>query len=266
MKKAVISLSFDDGRKDNKDVFESILFPMNIPVTLNITTGYVDGSCPEKMKPSDKDALTIEDIQQFSKNPLVELALHGDQHLNTKEDMLICRRKISEWTNQSRAGKRYGIASPGSGLSVQGFIESDDTFFRDEILYLRHSLRIKTKPYIRILARKIGRIVHIPFLFKIAYKDTIMESCPDRVIYAVPVLKDTTVSQLKCLIRQCIKQKGALTLMFHSIVDDVSTEDNWSWKNNKFRELCRFIIEKSNNDVLEVLNTNDLFQLLKQEK
>ena len=36
MEKAIVTLSFDDGRKDTYDVFSKILKPMNIPATVKI--------------------------------------------------------------------------------------------------------------------------------------------------------------------------------------------------------------------------------------
>lgn len=44
MKKAIVTLSFDDGRIDNYRVAKEILLPNNIPATINIATGYIDGS------------------------------------------------------------------------------------------------------------------------------------------------------------------------------------------------------------------------------
>lgn len=44
MKKAIVTLSFDDGRIDNYRVAKEILLPNNIPATINIATAYIDGS------------------------------------------------------------------------------------------------------------------------------------------------------------------------------------------------------------------------------
>lgn len=43
-KEAIVTFSFDDGRIDNYKVVKEILLPNNIPATINIATGYIDGS------------------------------------------------------------------------------------------------------------------------------------------------------------------------------------------------------------------------------
>ena len=44
MKKAIVSISFDDGRSDNYWIAKKILLPNKFPATLNIATAYIDGS------------------------------------------------------------------------------------------------------------------------------------------------------------------------------------------------------------------------------
>ena len=44
MKKAIVTLSFDDGRIDNYQVVKEILLRNNVPATINVATGYIDGS------------------------------------------------------------------------------------------------------------------------------------------------------------------------------------------------------------------------------
>lgn len=258
-KRALISLSFDDGRADNYDIIKKITVPMNLPVTLNITTGYVDGSCPKSKVPSDKSAMTKENVIELFNEPTVEIALHGDQHLNSEEDISIGRNKLIEWFNLS-ADAKFGFASPGSGFDIAEFKNTKDDFFSKYILYMRTSLRISTKKNLRVICRKIARVFHIPYLYSIAYADTVMDNCNDRVIYSVPILKDITVRQVKAIVNRCIKQGGALTLMFHSVVEDMTKEDNWSWEKRKFEALCQYIVQKQNEGLLDVCTTKELYK------
>lgn len=261
MEKASLSLSFDDGRADNIEVFEKILFPRNIPVTLNVTTGYIDGSCPKDKMPTDKLPMTVDKIKTYAENPLVELALHGDQHLNTETDIELGRKKMIQWLGLP-SDEKFGFASPESKLSVKKFVSATNKLFSDEIAYMRHSLRVMTYKNIRVFARKLGRIIHIPKLYEIAYVDTLMTNCENRVIYAVPVLKDTTPAQLKCIINKSIKKKAALTLMFHSIVKDTSMEDNWSWSIDNLNILCDYIVRKVDQGVIICMTTREQFEEL----
>lgn len=261
MKNAIVSLSFDDGRYDNLVVFQHILTPMSIPITINITTGYVDGTCPTNLFPTSKRAVAVQDVIQLGKNPLVEIALHGDRHLNTEEDIAIGREKLINWL-ESPMNTVYGFASPGCGMKIECFTKSDSPLFAQQILYMRTGLRIKSISWIRILCRKIARVFHVPFLFRIAYEDTLMIDCKDRVIYSVPVMKDTTYGQVKALIDLAIKRRCALTLMFHSVVENTEKEDNWSWERRRFLKLCEYIDIKRQEGLLEVMTTQELAQEL----
>lgn len=240
MKNAVISLSFDDGRGDNFRVIETILAPRGIPATLNITTGYVDGTCPVKLRPSGKSPLTVENVKKLANSPHVELALHGDCHQNSINDIATGREKMIKWLEKEDSFV-FGFASPGSGMRHESFVNSHEKLFQKQISYMRTGLRIQKHELIRNLCRKAGRILHIPLLYQIAYADTLMTECPDRVIYSVPIMKDTTVAQVKAIIDLAVRRNCALTLMFHSIVKNTKNEDNWSWAERKFISVCDYL-------------------------
>lgn len=262
MNKAVISFSFDDGRGDNLDAFRNILLPMGIPVTLNVTTGYVDGSCPKSCWPSEKNALSIDDVIMLANDPLVEIALHGDQHKNTESDIAAGRTKLIQWL-EFPEDQSFGFASPGSGLALEIFTSSNSVLFTKHITYHRTSLRVQRMRFLRILSRKAARVLHIPVLYKFAYGDTLMDSATDRIIYSIPVMKDTTYQELRSIIDLAVRKKMALTLMFHSITDDTKAEDNWSWSTDKLTKLCNYLNRKKNDGVLEICTTQKLFDRLR---
>ena len=106
--------------------------------------------------------------------------------------------------------------------------------------------------------------MHIPLLYQIAYANTLMSKCADRVVYSVPVMKDTTLSQVKALINLAVRRRCGLTLMFHSIVDDITGEDNWSWERQKFIGLCDYLDKKRQEGMLEVLTTQQLVDALRR--
>ena len=263
MKKAVISFSFDDGRGDNFDVFRDILLPRKIPVTINITTGYIDGSCSTNNLPSRKQAMSIDDVRQLAADPRVEIALHGDQHQNTETDIAHGRDKLISWLGYP-SDYVFGFASPGSGLPVAQFTESKSELFTKEISYLRTSLRISSFGWFRVLCRKAGRVLHIPLLYRIAYADTLMDSCYDRVIYSVPVMKDATLEQVKSVVDLSVRRGSALTLMFHSILQDTAKEDNWSWDREKFEKLCDYVCELEHGGKLMICTTQQIVDLLRE--
>lgn len=259
MEKGILCLSFDDGRCDNLDVFHEMLIPRNIPITINITTGYVDGSCPKELCPSIKPAMTVENIKQLYKQPSVEIALHGDKHLNTVEDISEGERKIKKWLNISQETP-LGFASPKSKFDIKSIEEAETSFFSTQLRYVRTGLRIKQNRFIKVCARKVGRVIHFPFLYSIAYSDSMMNDVREtgNVIYSVSVLNDITFGQVRALVDACIKQKKILILQFHSIVDDAKHDDNWSWDKKKFELLCDYIVKKREQGSLDLCRTIDL--------
>lgn len=263
MKQAAISFSFDDGRGDNLAVFRDVLLARGIPATINITTAYVDGSCPADTAPTVKAALSIQDVRQLAEDPRVEIALHGDRHLNTEADIACGREKLISWLNLP-SDQVFGFASPGSGLPVETFTHSGSELFTKQVSYLRTSLRINSFDRLRVLCRKAGRVFHIPLLYRIAYADTLMDRCEDRVIYSIPVMKDTTFGQVKAVVDLAIRRGSALTLMFHSILPDTTREDNWSWDRSKFEKLCDYLCAQQRSGKLTLCTTQQILDLLQE--
>ena len=246
-----VSFSFDDGRGDNTPLADNVLIPMGLPMTLNITTGYVDGSCPPESRPCPKAPMSREDIQRLSALPGVEIAMHGDRHLNTEEDLLRCEAKLRDWLKPEAAAP-LGFASPGSGMSLAWFRSPEAAALRERVLYLRTGLRVSSKKPLRILCRKLGRVIHLPFLYRIAYHDTIMTERDGKILYSVPIMGDITASQVLALVRDCVKRRGALVLMLHSVEPEPDRADPWSWQEEKLRRLCQALTELQDRGLLRV--------------
>ncbi len=262
---ATVSLSFDDGRGDNTDVLDSMLIPRGIPATLNISTGYIDGTCPDELKPTDKTPMTIEDIRRFSRNRLVEIAMHGDCHQNTEEDILRGRKKLKTWLGLSDKDE-LGFASPGSGLSVAKFKTPECERLRRSMVYLRTSLRINSIVPLRILSRKTARVIHSAFMYRFGYHDTVMTEPDGQIIYSIPIMRDTTVSQVVAIVRESVRKRGAIVLMLHSIMSDTSKEDNWTWDKQKLESLCCELSRMEQNGKLVLCRTIDQYHLLQERE
>ena len=260
MTKARVSISFDDGRFDNLDVIERILTPSKIPATIFISTGYVDGSCPKKMLPTNKPAMTIEDVRRLHQNPFVEIGLHGDMHLNEDLDIKRGREKLLQWLDLND-DYSFGFASPGTSFPIERFIQSDDPLYTCAISYLAMGTRFLTCRNKRLLCRKAGRVIHSNRLFQEAYQDTLMQDCSDRVIYRVPILRDTSASQIISLLQKGIQKQQSITLMFHSIGTE-SSGDLWTWSNIKFEALYEYLCEKRATNSVELCTTMQVFQSL----
>lgn len=257
MEKGIVCFSFDDGRKDNRKVAK-ILLSMDIPASFSITTGYVDGTCPEETTPTNKKPLSVDDICWINDQNIFEIALHGDQHLNTLKDIKTGKRKIETWIGRQE-NDRFGFASPGTGIDLN-LLEKEKDFFTKEITYIRVSLRIKSWRMLRILSRKVARVIHSPLLYKIAYADTLMGMNEiDQLVYSVPVLSDITEQQLKALIDLCVGEKKVLVIMLHSIEEPDKIDDAWSWHMNKFMGICKYIYKLRRESKLDILTVQELY-------
>lgn len=260
-----VSFSFDDGRGDNTAAADEIFVPMGLPITLNITTGYVDGSCPAELLPCEKPPMTIPDIQRLAALPKVEIAMHGDHHMNTAVDILRGSQKLHDWL-RIPDDALLGFASPGSGMSISYFQSPECAQLRNHLAYMRSGLRITSKKAVRVLCRKVARVLHLPVFYRIAYHDTIMTDCDRKILYSVPVMGDITVAQLLAVIRSCIKRRGALVLMFHSVEADTSQRDPWTWSVEKMKRLCAAIHSLEEQGLLTACTTMEQFQRLRERR
>ena len=260
MKTAKIALSFDDGRIDNIEVIYRYLIPKGIPCTLFVATAYVDGSCSPEKAPTRRPAMSIENVVALAKEPLVELGLHGDNHSNERSDIEMGRQKMLKWLSYP-SSYRFGFASPGTAYPVDKFVDSNDPLFTRDILYLAMGMRISSLKKLRVFARKAGRVLAFRSLFAFAYRETIMDSCSDRVIYRVPIHARTSFEQVKAIIDIAVRRKEAVTLMFHSIDD--KKDDTWTWDKRRFCKLIAYLLQLRNQQKIEMLTVRDLHQAIR---
>ena len=260
-RKAVVTLSFDDGRGDNTAVLDRLLLPRQIPVTLNITTGYIDGTCSKAARPTEKKPMAKQDVIRFAKNPLVEIALHGDKHQNTPEDILAGRAKLIQWL-ELEENHSFGFASPQSKMNRELWESDAYAEVRAKVQYMRDSYRIDTCRHLRTLLRKAGRIIHLPAFFAFAYADSKMAFRDGKIVYSACVLKDTSFRQVRALLGHCVRNNASITLMFHSILPDCGKDDAWSWDEKKFEKLCNYLVEMRGKEKLEICTTKQMFEKL----
>ena len=254
-----VNFSFDDGRADFWSVFEH-LRNLGYAFTLNVTTGYVDKTSPIAQRPSDKEALSIEQIKQIAKYNLAEIALHGNDHNNDTQNIIEGDRKLRAWLNIPESTK-LGYASCYSKRTVQSYLE--DEWMQSNTTYMRASFRIASFRFLRVWARKIGHFIPVPLLFNLAYGDTIMKKEDNRrVLYCLPVTNEMRVFQLKALIKKAMKEEGCLIFMMHSICEDMRCEDDWSYPKKRFDELLAWIEEQRNAGKLLVSTTMDISRVI----
>lgn len=251
-----IALSFDDGRKDNVSAFDSILMPLRIPVTLNITTDYIQrrsvNEIPCKNLPMEKN-----DVIRLSNNPLVEIAGHGKLHNNEIDNLLAGVEELNEWCSLDE----IGIASPHSKLTAKEIEKNKNKLLGNKVKYIRVGCRIRKGVIFTRCIRKINSYIHSPEIFSWVYRDTLMEKDDEFILYSIPVLKSTTLKEVKYLIDNAASDnEKSLILMFHSILsrEENFYSDTWSWDYNDFYSLCRYLKNKEEKKEILLCKSREL--------
>lgn len=262
--KALVSLSFDDGRVDNYTIAYPILKTYSLPATFNITTGFVEGKFGNPNGLTMSAPMTIEQLLDMQEDPLIEIAGHGYMHRNTIEDIILGVDSLkNHFINCKKHNNIWGFASPGTALDLNYYRKNREKMKQHGIVYTRLSLRYLSYPRIKSLVRKMSRVIPHPFFYKLAYKDTLMDRVEEDLIYSVPVLSSITVSELMSLVRMAIKKNKLLVLMFHSIMEEDNMRDCWDYSTDKFRLLCKSIADLRDEGQLDVVTTMEAYNLIK---
>jgi len=259
LKKGYVSFSFDDARGDFFDVYR-IMKQRNMAFTLNVTTGYVDRTSSKMNWPCGKDPITLEQLKEIVDYKKSEISLHGNDHNNEIANVRLGNDKIKNWF-PFISGEKLGFASCCSRLPIDEYL--DNKWMNENTLYLRASFRIKSYSLIRVFSRKLWHIFPFTQLFTIAYGDTVMHNGDNpRIIYALPVTNEMTVKELLGLVKIAIKENGYLVFMMHSIMDDISNEDPWSYSTEKFVNLLEELDGLVKNNMIEIISCRDIHEIM----
>ena len=129
--KTYVSLSFDDARQDSYRAIK-IANSYGLKATLNVTSSYVDSTCPEDCLPCNLPAMSIDQVLELASQGN-EIACHGHYHNNQIDSILEGEKIVRNWLRLDPAQK-LGFASPHSGISLD---EQTVSLMRDRFSYLR---------------------------------------------------------------------------------------------------------------------------------
>lgn len=255
---AKIVLSFDDGRRDNYRVAKEILEPMGIPATFNITTGYIKRDIDEKAKPSSHEPMTEEEVVDLWNNPLFEIAGHGYRHDNDVENLISGINELRKVYHEG--GEMLGIASPHSEFDLSILNKNKVTFEQNGIKYLRISNDYTNYGIIKRIVRRLNRILKVPYLYYWTNKDAIMTE-QSFLLHSVPIIRDTTLREVKYFIDQVEREDAVCIFMLHSILKPKEDyyNDLFSWDYDKFGSLCAFLSDEAKMNRLDIIKTVDIF-------
>lgn len=267
MSETKIVLSFDDGRADNIRAAKEILIPKGLHATFNITTAYVDGSCPAEKSPCENPAMTIDEVKWLgtAETGLFEIAAHGDRHQNDKDDIRNGVEKLKEWLGAESFKDGIGFASPNSNQRYEEVETRINEFVESGINYVRIGPHDPDN-FVKRMERKMGRETLLSGIFLQGYKDTVFSPAgadarvPVKIYESIPIMKKTSIDQLKALITECEKEEKSAVLMFHSIVkkDEPYYNSDWSFDYEVFDAFCGYLREEQEAGKIEVAKNIDL--------
>ena len=253
-----ISLSFDDGRKDNYVAAKEILEPLNIPATFNITIGYVEKT-PNIEKPSEHIPMSIDELKDLYNNNLFEIAGHGYEHNNDVDNLIKGVNELRKVLNISDKQK-LGIVSPHSEFDTDTLPKVIKKLKDNNICYLRVGKNFPNNVFMRKAVRKINRKLNIPSIFSWSYKDSDIKNTDEFLLYSSGAIKDTKLKELKRLVSDAIKNDKSYIICFHSILkkDEPFYDDLFTWDYNDFLEFCKYLKKLRDDNKIEICKTIDL--------
>ena len=229
-----VCLSFDDGRLDQYTNAFQILKKYNLVGTFHITTGYIDGSFNATNFIGSPVPMTIDNVLEMEKSGM-EISSHGDMHMLNADDFLCSIRKFNDWGIKT---EKFGFSVPNS------FYEKDLlSKFVEQVSPSIEYVRVGRSDKCYSLLNKIRYGLDSTFGISSSYvkfnQNNIIESFDKFKIVSLVVKRKTKLSSLLKLIKLNANSNALLVIMFHSIVDNPSTQ--WGWRKDQFDSLCKFL-------------------------
>lgn len=255
MNTGVLSLRFDDARKDTYHVFMDILKKMEIPAVVYVPTGLVDINFSDYREVGYNGLMTRKELDNLNAEALFEIACHGHMHKNDFEDIEKGKNVLLNWYPNI---KKVGFASPHSDI-VRSFV--DDNRKRYEQIGFSYVMGGRNFDNWRLFKRGISwvaRKTKSPKVFGLCY-DSSMNEKKDFYLYAVPVHKLTALEQVIYLVERCVKQKKWLVLEFHGIdtADSKEYQEEFCWLEDDFVKLCQHIKDLEIKGKIKIVNPID---------
>jgi hypothetical protein len=234
-----VSLTFDDGRKDNYTHAFPIMRECGIKGTLFCTTGYIDGTWtkPETWH-SAGEPISIDEMKKLQ-DAGWEIALHGDQHMTDVDDFQIASKKLAKWGFSERP---IGFSVPNSNVSQAKLDELIDHAFGSELAYIRMGRNINTRSISAKVLFALYTYCHMQWAFNRFNQHSLMtrENFNQKLIYSIVVRREDDPSMILRFLEKA--QDGTYAvLMLHSILpkdDALYGTDAWCWDAKRFETLC----------------------------
>lgn len=256
-----IILSFDDARSD----FYSHAFPImkqyGIPSTLNVITRYMS-DMPSHTDRKDKHYTggSIQELMDCYKSGLVEIACHGANHRNSREDILL---NIADLRDIGIHEPIFGFASPGCGVTEQNKSEHGIWNLVEDgsLLYVRSGISIRREGRLYMALSYIDRFIHSRHLYRHLNSRNVISGkahLREHVLPSTTIFSYTKLAQVEYFIDKMPDSSIAI-LMLHSILrkgDNGYGYDRYYWDAGTFEAFCVWL--KAQRDI-RICMTKELF-------
>jgi hypothetical protein len=252
MDKAIVTITFDDGRRDNYKVAKELLDRYEIPATFYIVTAFIEN----KKQIGKNGPLSREEMEFLVNNDLFEIAVHSDYHTNDFNDIRVGANKLRDWYKNL---DELGFASPHSEMDKDQVVENKELWKELNIKYVRIGNNFRKFYWPEKIIAKLAKMTKSKLLFRLVYRSSFMDTTNDYALVCVPIMNENTFEQIKSLIDSAVKLKKWVILSFHTIgfPDDLGYNSMWCWDYYKFEKLCQYLSELKNNGKLSVLTAMD---------
>lgn len=237
----LITLTFDDARKDFARVAVPIMQRYDLLGTTFAITGWADGTYdPGYGEKSGADGpCSIEQLQHCHSQGF-EIGAHGDQHDNTEADLNACILKLKQW-GITRNGKVETFAS-SSNTVTPSILPTNRKWFMQAGLTCARSGYATGSSNINILNNMPQQLALI--------------GCPNQYMLTCNIITSTTtMADLLPVMMDAIENKKWCIIQLHSILfeGDVGYgNDIWYWDANNFVKLCEWLSHINDRDCLVV--------------
>lgn len=232
----MISLTFDDARKDFARVAVPIMQRYDLLATTFAITGWTDGTyLPDWSAKSCADGPCSIAQLQHCHNQGFEIGAHGDQHDNTQADLNTCLAKLKQW-EITRDGKVETFASP-SNTVTPAILPTNRKWFMQAGLSCARSGNASGSSAVNVL----NNMPYPP---------------PQQYMLMCNIVNTTTtMADLLPVMMDAIQNKKWCIIQLHSILfnGDVGYgNDIWYWDVANFLQLCQWLAQVSPRDCLIV--------------
>lgn len=238
-----IAITFDDGREDNYSVAMPIMKRLDMPGTVYVATGFVDGTWQDSaVLESPRRALTPPEIIALKENGW-EIGLHGDKHTTEQKDFETAYAKMNQWLDGD-APKRYGFSLPNS-TAPQAEIDAIRNK-KDKVSYMRQGRRKDNSSFTQKALYALAYYGGQQWAYDRYNRENTYERADQgRMMYSVVVkAKDRPDMIVKFI--EALPDQTRAALMLHSVIPAAEAQEKpsaWNWAEDRFAALCQSLSE-----------------------